>query len=171
VVQIDVKLFETHIDNYKDLIYAICFSFVKNPYDAEDLAQETFVAAYRNFSGFDNKNPKSWFATIAANKCRDFLKSPARRVSLVETGDLEYISDTAFSVEEEVERNIAEKQAHALCCRLKEPYRSVALAYYCDDETITDISERTGDNRKTVATRLYRARNLIKIILKEEVGI
>lgn len=166
--KIDIKLFEQYIDDYKKLVYSICLSFVKNPYDAEDLAQETFIAAYRHFGSFDNKNPKSWFCTIAANKCRDYLKSPARRIHPVETQDLAYISDTATPVAEAVERMAADEQTLRLCSRLKEPYRSVAVAHYCRDETLTEISERTGENRKTVATRLYRARNLLKIMLKEE---
>lgn len=149
-------------------MYSICLSFVKNPYDAEDLTQETFVSAYKSFGSFDNKNPKSWFCTIAANKCRDFLKSPARRISLVDTESLGYIRDDSATVFEEVERRAGNEQAYLLCCRLKEPYRSVAVAHYCNDETLTEISERTGENRKTVATRLYRARNLLKIMVKEE---
>lgn len=126
------------------------------------------MAAYRNYETFDNRNPKSWFAMIAANKCRDFLKNPARRLTPVDTKDLEYISDGAVSVEEETERTAGNERVYYLCARLKEPYRSIAVAYYCHDETITEISNRTGDNRKTVATRLYRAKNLIKILLKEE---
>ncbi len=166
--QIDTKTFETYIDTYKSLVYTICLSFVKNPYDAEDLAQEAFVSAYKSFAKFDPKNPKSWFATIAANKCRDFLKNPARRVVTVDNDDLAYIRDKDASVEEQVEQAAAEERAAQLCSQLKEPYRSVAVAYYCHDETITEISARTGDNRKTIATRLYRAKEMLKKLVKED---
>lgn len=141
---------------------------MKNSFDAEDLAQETFLSAYKHLASFDNRNPKSWLATIAANKCRDFLKSPARRISAVDADDLAMICDEDERVETEVEDKIGEENVRRLCARLKEPYRSVATAYYCFDKTITEISAETGDNPKTVATRLYRAKALLKIILQED---
>ena len=167
--QINTKLFEQYIETYKSLVYSICLMYVKNPFDAEDLAQDTFVSAYKSFSGFTDTNPKSWFARIASNKCRDFLKSSARSVIPVDIVDLGAVTDAALSVEQHVENKESDNSVYHLCRRLKEPYRSVAIAYYCHDETITEIGERTGENRKTVATRLYRARDLIKTFLKEDV--
>lgn len=125
------------------------------------------MSAYRSFGSFDDRNAKSWFCTIAANKCRDFLKSPARRIYAVDSQDLVYLPDEAVPVADEVERRDADGQTLHLCNRLKEPYRSVAVSHYCHNETLTEISARTGENRKTVATRLYRARNQLKIMLKE----
>ncbi len=132
------------------------------------MTQETFLSAYKHLASFDNRNPKSWLATIAANKCRDFLKSPARKVSAVDTEDLALICDPDESVEHQVENRIGDETVLRLCSRLKEPYRSVATAYYCFDKTITEISAQTGDNPKTVATRLYRAKSLLKAMVKEE---
>ncbi len=149
-------------------MYTICYSFVKNSFDAEDLAQETFLSAYKHLASFDNRNPKSWLATIAANKCRDFLKSPARRISAVDDADLVMICDERENVETAVETKIGDENVRNLCARLKEPYRSVATAYYCADKTITEISDETGENPKTVATRLYRAKALLQTIVKEE---
>ena len=168
VTSIESVTFSDYIEEYKNLVYTICLSFVKNAFDAEDLAQETFLSAFKSFDRFDKRNPKSWFATIAANKCRDFLKSPARRVTAVEASDLEYIADSARSVEDEAEIKFSQEEAYKLCNRLKDPYRAVALAYYCGDLTLSEISKQTGDNPKTVATRLYRAKRLLKFILEEE---
>lgn len=168
VTRIGSATFSDYIEEYKNLVYTICYSFVKNSFDAEDLAQETFLSAFKSFDRFDRRNPKSWFATIAANKCRDFLKSPARRVAAVEAADLEYIAGNAQSVEDEAEMQFSQEEAYRLCGRLKEPYREVAIAYYCEDLTLSEISKKTGDNPKTVATRLYRAKKLLKLILEEE---
>ena len=168
VTHIESVSFSDYIEAYKNLVYTICYSFVKNGFDAEDLAQETFLSAFKSFDRFDRRNPKSWFATIAANKCRDFLKSSARRVTAVDAADLEYIADTAPSVEDEAEVKFSQEEARRLCGRLKDPYRAVAVAYYCEDLTLAEISKLTGDNPKPVATRLYRAKKLLKIILSEE---
>lgn len=126
------------------------------------------MSAYRSYSRFDGQNTKGWLAAIAANKCRDFLKSPARRVALVEDTELENLTDAGTSTEREVENSAEERWVYALCNRLQPPYREVAIAYFCGQETITEIGERLGVNRKTVATRLYRAKTMIKTLLKEE---
>ena len=73
-----------------------------------------------------------------------------------------------LSVEDEAEVKFSQEEARRLCGRLKDPYRAVAVAYYCEDLTLAEISKLTGDNPKTVATRLYRAKKLLKIILSEE---
>lgn len=168
VKPIDSGQFENYIEEYRKLVYSVCYSFTKNPFDAEDLAQETFLAAYKNFDKFESTNPKSWFCTIAANKCRDFLKSPARKITAVESEDLAYISDSAPATEAELEVRQGDQNVREVCERLKEPYRSVAVAYFCFDETLTEISHKTGDNVKTVATRLYRAKKLLQVIVKED---
>ena len=128
------------------------------------------MSAYRGFSRFDGQNAKGWLAAIAANKCRDFLKSPARRVALAEDVALEALAEADFSTECEVETMAEEQRVYALCNCLQKPCREVAVAYFCRQETITEIGERTGTNRKTVATRLYRAKTMIKTILLKEEG-
>ena len=86
----------------------------------------------------------------------------------MDDADLDLIADASPDVENEVEEKFADERAAALCRRLREPYRSVALDYFCRDLTLAEISARTGDNPKTVATRLYRAKNLLKLLINEE---
>ncbi|MEA5050050.1 MAG: sigma-70 family RNA polymerase sigma factor [Oscillospiraceae bacterium] len=166
--EIEKEKFEYYIDVYAGAVYALCFSFVKNTFDAEDLAQETFLSAYKSFDRFDPQNPRSWLLTIAANKCRDHLKSPARKMIVADTDDLAYIEDSAPGAEQAAERSDADDRVARLCARLREPYRTPARLYYCDGWTAQEIAARTGDNPKTVATRLYRAREMLKYIVKED---
>ncbi len=70
--------------------------------DAENLAQETFLSAYRHIRKFDGENLKGWMCTIAANKCRDFLKSPARSTVSLSGEDFEDLEDGRDSPEEVV---------------------------------------------------------------------
>lgn len=78
----------------------------KNYFDAEDLAQQTFLAAYQNYERFDGNNFKAWLTTIAANKCKDYLKSKTRtNVSLSEK-EYESLKDHGDSPEETVVKRI-----------------------------------------------------------------
>ncbi len=69
------------MQQYQRLIYTVCLQFVHNPHTAEDLTQDTFLSA---FSAIDRCEPqyyKAWLVRVAANKCKDHLKSSwVRRV-------------------------------------------------------------------------------------------
>ena len=54
---------------------------VKNPFDAQDLTQETFLSAYKKLPEFDGTYEKAWISRIATNKCLDYLKNAAREIA------------------------------------------------------------------------------------------
>ena len=157
--------FENLVAAYQRLVFAACFSFTKNYFSAEDLAQETFMAAYRNLNRFDGRNPKAWLVKIAANKCKDYLKSPKNQPS----GEmLDLLADARGSPEEQFLEEDAAGQVKRLCESLKEPYRLVALAYFCEEQKLSELARQTGENLKTLETRLQRAKKLLRTLWKEE---
>jgi RNA polymerase sigma-70 factor (ECF subfamily) len=160
--------FTSWVKEYERLIFTVCLSFTRNRFDAEDLTQETFLSAYDHLNTFDGKNPKAFFTTIAANKCRDFLKSPKRKTGSLSDEEMNCIEDKNPSVEESVIQNDTEGEVAKLCSKLKEPYKSVAINYFCNDIKLSELSLSTGQNLKTLETQLYRAKKLLKALLKEE---
>jgi RNA polymerase sigma-70 factor (ECF subfamily) len=166
---IQEEQFINYIKLYERLIFSICLSFTKNYFDAEDLAQETFLSANRNIDKFDGRNLKAWLTTIAANKCRDFLKSSARNSnSRLSEVNLMYIQDKRGSPEELVMKNEINQRVYKLCLRLKEPYKNIAIKYFCENMKLSDVARDTGKNLKTLQTQLYRAKKLLKALWKEE---
>ena len=153
---------------YKGLVVAVCLALTKNYFDAEDLAQETFLSAYRNIRTFDGKNPKAWLTTIAANRCRDYLKSPVHHNLRLSDDALACIADPGETPEGQAEKNSSEALVRKLCARLKEPYRSVAQCYFCKGKKLSEMAEETGLNLRTLETRLYRSKKLLKALWKEE---
>lgn len=168
VIQIGVDEFESFIRQYKRLVLTICLTFTGNYFDAEDLAQETFLSAYRNLASFDGRNPKAWLAAIAANKCRDFLKSPARRVACLPAEELDCLEDERGSPEESAARRDTEERVGRLCQKLKEPYKTVAVAYFCNGIPLRELAGRSGVSEKTLQTRLYRSKKMLKLLWKED---
>lgn len=150
------------IKEYEKLVFHICFSFTKNYFDAEDLAQETFIAAYNKIDLFDGKNLKAWLSAIAANKCKDYLKSAARRSIPTEESDLDLYASEHTGPEEAALRAVGEEEVRAICEQLDEPYRTVAVKYFCEDVTLSELSRSTGQKLKTLQTRLYRAKKMMK---------
>jgi RNA polymerase sigma-70 factor (ECF subfamily) len=160
--------FVNYIKQYERLIITICLSFTKNYFDAEDLAQQTFLSAYTNFGKFDGVNFKAWLTKIATNKCRDFLKSPARAVNSLAHEECDVLVDTGETPEDELLKKHSKEKIYSLCKKLKEPYRAVALNYFCEDIKLSDMAKDTGQSLKTLQTHLYRSKKLLKVLWKEE---
>ena len=59
------------------------------------------------------------------------------------------------------------RDVRAACEALREPYRSVAVEYFCEDMPLSQIAERTGAPLKTIQTRAYRAKKMLRENLKE----
>ena len=62
------------MQKYEKYIITICFSFTKNYFDAEDLAQETFLSAYRHLESFRGGNFKAWLTAIAAKAAATIMQ-------------------------------------------------------------------------------------------------
>lgn len=162
---------EQWIDQYQNLIYSICYKFTGNYFDAEDLAQETFLSAYKSMACFDGGNERAWLCKIATNKSLDYLKRAGRKS--LPTEDAWF---TAIAAPDSVEDNYLDKEVrqrlYNCCMTLKTPYREVALDYYYHEMEIGEIVKKTGKNIKTLQTQIYRAKGMLKKLYgKEEPAI
>lgn len=151
-------------------MFTLCYRMVGNYFEAQDLTQEAFLSAWSALDRFDGRHEKAWLCRIAANKCTDFLRR--RRLQLVPDGEeaLPYVPDTAPDPERQVLESEVQEELKAACETLKEPYRSTALRYFVEERSFQEIAGETGENLKTVQTRVYRAKTqLRKRIRKEQV--
>jgi len=168
VMIIHKEQFANYIKQYERLIITICLSFTKNYFDAEDLAQQTFLSAYTNFAKFDGVNFKAWVTTIASNKCRDFLKSPGRVINSLSNEEFDSLVDRGETPEDALLKEHSKQKIYSLCGKLKEPYRAVAVNYFCEDIKLSDMAKDTGQSLKTLQTHLYRSKKFLKVLWKEE---
>ncbi|MCO7108855.1 sigma-70 family RNA polymerase sigma factor [Gemmiger formicilis] len=63
------------MQQYQKLIYTVCLQFVHEPHTAEDLTQDTFLSAFSAIDLCEPQYYKQWLVRVAANKCKDHLKS------------------------------------------------------------------------------------------------
>ena len=71
------------VEQYQKLVYTICYQMVRDHYEAQNLAQETFLSAYTHIDRCREEDMKPWLCRIASNKAKDHLKSAyVRRVQL-----------------------------------------------------------------------------------------
>lgn len=154
--------------DYSGLILTICYTMTRDYFEAEDLAQETFISAYKNLDKFDGRSMKAWLTAIAANKCKDYLKNSARRTVPVEEDAFKNVSDRADLPDEVLLKDEAIGKMKALCQKLKEPYRTVAIEHFYENRSIEEISTASRVNQKTLQTQIYRAKTMLRELWKGE---
>lgn len=152
-------LFEQIVLHYQNLVYSVCLNILRNPEDAENMAQEAFLTAYSSLSDYRGDNFKSWLCRIAANKSIDCKRKDSRR------GPVILITETdgaAESVEESFLRKEREAAIKTVLSELPEKYSSVIDAFYYGGLTVKEIADKLKLPDRTVETRLYRAKKLLR---------
>ncbi|MBQ2775664.1 MAG: RNA polymerase sigma factor [Clostridia bacterium] len=157
--------------DYGKLVFSICYRLVNDYFTAEDLTQDTFVSAFTSLDRFDGQNEKAWLTRIATNKCLDHLKSAAQRTKPCESDELEFRAGASPLLEDEYIKSQLSADVRKACEELREPYRSVAIEYFCEDKPLSLIAKQTGEPLKTVQTRAYRAKKMLRENLKEVIPL
>ena len=148
--------FQSVYDRQVETVYRVCFSFMKNRADAEDLTQETFLKLLSCGKQFDNeKHERAWLIVTASNLCKDALRKWWRRWE--EIGQFEGIA--------------AEEQdctVYEAILRLKPDYKTAVYMFYYEGYSTAEIAEYVNCPEATVRSRLRRARSQLKSMLGGE---
>ena len=156
------------VDKYQNLVFSICYKMTQDYFISQDLTQETYLSAFRRIESFDGANEKAWICRIASNKCIDYIRSGAgRTVPADEEMMPEGHSDEDLP-EHESEENDTRERLRINCSRLKDPYNEVATLFFADEMSPDEIARRRSTNVKTIQTQIYRARNQLREIYREE---
>lgn len=156
------------IDTYEKLVFSICYKIAGDYFTAEDLAQETFLAAFQKYDTFDGSNEKAWICRIATNKSIDYVRSAGRRSVPTEDSFFEAVIEKNESPEDQCIEDEIKQQLKKNCESLKPPYDEIAKAYYLQEMSAAEIAARRKQNLKTIQTQIYRARNMLRGIYGKE---
>jgi len=156
--------FEKLVDKYQKVILNVSYRMTGNLDDAEDITQSVFLKAFSNLNLFNAEHKFfSWLYRITVNECLNHLK-PKKRIEKLEH---DVISEEK-SPEDLYAENELSAQIQAALMKLSPDYRSaVILRHYrhCSYEEMGDILNIPV---KTVKSRLFTARQLLKEILIKE---
>jgi RNA polymerase sigma-70 factor, ECF subfamily len=166
----DSGAYDTLVTRYRDRLYSLVYHMVQNAQEAEDLAQETFVKAYRNLGKFRHEsNFYTWLYRIAVNLVYTQSKKYSRRRMLftaaVMSGDSLGARWPATPEElaqsEEVKEMIL-KAIHQLDPR----FRQVLILKELEGLEVAEVAKILGLPEGTVKSRLFRAREDLRRLLK-----
>ncbi len=160
-------------------LYSAALRMTRNPSDAEDLVQETYLKAYRAFGSFtEGTNLKAWLYRILTNTFINMYRARKRRPEYTELdevedlylykrlGGLEAVS-AGRSAEEDVLERFTEAEVKAAVESLPEAFRMAVLLADVEGFSYKEIAEILGIPIGTVMSRLHRGRKALQKALHE----
>jgi RNA polymerase sigma factor (sigma-70 family) len=150
--------------NYSKEVFNSITRLVSNNVEAEDLLQESFIAAYQNIKQFDkHTNFKAWIKRIAINKSITFLRK--KKIVFNEWNDKidaldEKIDETAFSFQVEAIKSAIQQLPYT--------YKTIVQLYVLDEIPQEEIGQMLGLSHNTVRIQYHRAKQKILQLLQNE---
>ena len=159
----DSDAFGQLVERYATIIVNLAYRMVGDRTEAEDLAQETFVAAFKSLPTFRAESKFStWLYRIAANKCKDWLraKRPGQGGQDV---DIDEVLDHGVAAEERTpERLLSQQQVAAqldrAIQRLPPLYREAFVLKHIEGLSYEEMQEILNVNADTLKMRVYKGR-------------
>lgn len=141
----------------------------------EDIEQEVYIKTYKNLEKYSEQNKFSqWICTIAANLCRDYLRSAKFKVQNQTTSDEEILNNIANKKTPEKEYSSKERQKLILkeIEALPKKMKQVVILYEFEDYSYEKIAHKLKIPEGTVKSRINNARKILKeklsFLMKEE---
>ena len=168
--------FEAVALEHFDVLYSTAMRLTRNPPEAQDLVQETYLKAYRFFDRFEpGTNIKAWLFTILRNTHINTYRKASRQQEQTDFERVEpfYADPTLFpewsdqAPLEEVLRHVVQDDVKRALDALPEVYRMVVLLADMADFSYKEIAAIIDCPEGTVMSRLFRGRRLLRNSLEE----
>ncbi len=169
----DEAAFTTLITHYKGSILNFVYRLTGDAGGAEDVAQETFVKAYRNLHKFTFRRTSdrfsSWLFQLARHTAIDAIRQRQRRPSqsLEVTSESE-MTGARTDPSDQVDTKERESLILAAISELPEDQRTALVLSVYEDLSCSEIAAIMETSEKSVESRLYRARQVLRIRLRNE---
>ncbi|WP_142848262.1 RNA polymerase sigma factor [Telmatospirillum sp. J64-1] len=156
--------FTALVSSHQKRLYQFILKNIGNPTDAEELAQQTFVEAFRALSSFRGQAELStWLLGIAMNLVRNYLsRAPHRRYEFVSDDVLEETAGSDHGPAEAAAYSQALRQLGDELAVLPEELRQVLMLVAVDGISYDDAAAMLAIPIGTVRSRLSRARATLK---------
>ena len=161
----NVTEYNSCVDKYLKMVYRISFHYFGNREDAEDVSQDVFLKLYSHNTKFESEEElKAWLIRVTTNTCHSYFRNPFRkRKTEIDEKEIENIVGSSSSEQEIINRKVVMDAVMSL----SEHYRIVVYLYYYEEYSICQISNTLNIKETTIQTRLSRAREKLKSVLKD----
>ena len=171
-----LRAYELLVTRYRQKVYSLAYTMVRNEQDATDIAQEAFVRAWNGIKKFKNDSSfYTWIYRITTNLCIDFVRKRERRPTT--SFEEEIDPDTSASVAEppstnpsprdEVLRGELRDQIDAALRELSPEHQAVVRLREFDGMDYAEIAKVMKCSIGTVMSRLHYARKHLQKLLRD----
>jgi RNA polymerase sigma-70 factor, ECF subfamily len=162
-----VEEFEALFLPQLDAAYNLARWLVGRDEDAQDIVQETYQRAWKNFAQFRGDNPRGWLLTILRNAAYTWLKKRNMRDQFVPFNEETHIVVVETPTEEtDIDRR--REQLYAALGRLPREFREVLVLYELEGQSYKEIANALKVPLGTIMSRLSRARHRLQQDLNAE---
>ncbi len=136
-----------------DTVYRVCFMFMKNESDTEDMVQNTFIRLMKDKTVFQSEeHEKAWLIRTASNLCKDHFKHWwSKTIGIDQTA--ETVVDQSFTTDSSLDMVMA----------LPSKCKSAIYLYYYEGYSTVEIAKILKKNQSTVRGYLHTGRKLLKM--------
>jgi len=161
-LQGDRQAFAALVERYDRPVYNAALRMLRSPEDARDVTQTVFLKAFQGLASYDpDFKFYSWIYRIAINETLNWQRVRRRETDPV---DDQHPADGP-GPEDAVAEDDSRRQLLDAIQKLKPEYRAVITLRYFVDRSYEDIGQILGIEEKTVKSRLFTARQLLKDLL------
>ena len=156
----NINAFSYIVDRHKDKAFNLAFRICCNREEAEEIAQDSFLKAYRALGGFQRKSSFStWLYRIVYNTAISYVRVKKREILSLEDfpADATDFIGTGTS-EEEAESEYRRSLINFAFRKISEEDRSLITLHYFEEMSTEEISEVTGISKSNIKVKLFRAR-------------
>ena len=149
-IDLNQKVLEI-LEKHSDMVRRICFVFLRNKSDVEDIFQNVFMKLLLRKISFENdEHEKAWLIRVAINECQDLLKSFwQKNINIAD-----YV-DEPFKDKDE-------NELLQVVLSLPQKYKEVIYLYYYEGYTVPQMSKILKRSENTLYSHLHRAKKLIR---------
>ena len=167
----DLSAFNMIVDRYQSHVYNLAARILGDRTAAEDIAQETFISAYRAIGRFRGGSLRSWLLRISSNLCYDYLRASRRRP---EQSLDQSMLNPSFSVpsgedspEQMALRGELRDHIQRAILSLPEDQRAILVMVDVQGLSYAEAGEAAGVSIGTIKSRMSRARSRVRNSLME----
>ena len=161
----DQQAYAELVNRYQNYVFTLSLRFTKNREDAEEVAQDIFIKAYRALADFKGTSKFStWLYTIVNNTCITFLRKKRLQTHSL---DIEGTFEVADSQDSGLRANLVEQKSRVAMVNeaikmLNRDDAEVITLFYKSEQSLEEIAQILGLETNTAKVRLHRARTRLK---------
>jgi RNA polymerase sigma-70 factor (ECF subfamily) len=172
VLEGQVNAFSVLVERYRGIVYTVVYRMIKNKEQAEEVAQDSFIKAYKSLSNYrGDAKFSTWLYTIAYRKSLDTIKASKRMITSefieeVSEGEIELVGDALNCLQVKERKKIISDSI----MRLPEDEAAIITLYYFEEKSVKEIVEIVNLTTDNVKIKLYRSRKKLYSILKHHIS-